>query len=275
MVRPDDEAQLPLGEVSPSCCNEPAGVSPVPVGAGAPGSRSQAGGETLLARAGRRKPLRREQPRGPQHQVNAAASTDSQREGRAAHFTAKATSARQNPDRLVGLPGVGAVAREDGSLWNRRGPSQRPGSRHGVSYKPRAKSSAAERESEGAIVVRIPVQQNTGGAKDPHFGHAGLNGTDEGMVGSRIRPNNPVGPRLDVKVRYLREGLRARAKRAEVPHRVRIQTPRADLRVDRTAVRDGQPVHASPRGPSVSRVRENRTHGLKGGSASSPNRRGG
>ena len=125
------------------------------------------------------------------------------------------------------------------------------------------------------MVVRIPVQQNTGGAKDPYFGHAGLNGTDEGMVGSRTRANNPVGPKPDAQVRYLREGLRVRARRAEVSHRVRIQTPRSDLRVDRTAVKDGQPVHASPRGPSVSRVRENRTHGLKGGSASSPNWGGG
>jgi hypothetical protein len=141
MVRPDESNHrcLSLARFG-SCCIEPVGGSPAPVGAGAPGSRPQAGGEIPPARAGCRKPLRREQARGPQRRVNAAASTDARWESRAAHVTVKATSRGPVPERPWGLPGVGAVARAQGSLRNRRGPSARPGSRQGVSYKPRVKS---------------------------------------------------------------------------------------------------------------------------------------
>jgi hypothetical protein len=62
---------------SASCCASPAGENPVSVAAGAPGSRPRAQGKTLEAQAGRQEPLRREQERGPQHQVKPAASTDS------------------------------------------------------------------------------------------------------------------------------------------------------------------------------------------------------
>jgi len=142
MVRPDEPVRRCLSLAGAgSRCNEPAGGSPVPVGAGAPGSRPRAGGEILPARAGRREPLRRERARGPQRHVNAAASTDTQWESRAAHVTAKATSRGPAPERPRGLPGVGAVARAQGSLRNRRGPSARSLSGQGGSYKPRAKSS--------------------------------------------------------------------------------------------------------------------------------------
>jgi len=142
MVRPEesDHRCLSLARFG-SRCIEPAGGSPVPVGTGAPGSRPQAGGEILLARAGCHKPLRREQARGPQLKVNAAASTEEQWESRAAHVTAKATSHGPVPERPWGLPGVWAAARVQGSMRNRRGPSAWPGSGQGVSYKPKVKSS--------------------------------------------------------------------------------------------------------------------------------------
>ena len=97
-----------------------------------------------MAQAGCRKPLRREQARGPQHEVKPAASTELQPESRAAHVTAKATSrARQSGDaRARGLGGVRGAARVQGDERNTRGPSARPGSGQGASYKPKAKASA-------------------------------------------------------------------------------------------------------------------------------------
>src|SRR5262245_18891718 len=102
MERRDEAGQQsrPRGGGRASRCTSPAGASPVPVSAGAPGSRPQARGEIPVARGGRRKLLGREQERGPQHEVKPAASTEKQgvsavdrkvAASRAAHFTAKAT----------------------------------------------------------------------------------------------------------------------------------------------------------------------------------------
>jgi hypothetical protein len=44
------------------------------------------------------------------------------------------------------------------------------------SYKPSAKSSGGQRESEGVVVVMIGVQKNAPGAKGPCFDHAGSGG---------------------------------------------------------------------------------------------------
>ena len=73
-------------------CAGPAGESPVRVGAEAPGSRPPSEGENPKGEAWCQKPLWREQECGLQHQVNPAASSNSQRESRAAHITVKATS---------------------------------------------------------------------------------------------------------------------------------------------------------------------------------------
>src|SRR5215210_1455003 len=114
MVRPDEaDRRAPVGgEATASCCTVPAGESPVQVGAGAPGSRSQVEqGEIPVARAGCREPLRREQERGPQHQVKPAASSDLQRGSRAAHVTAKATSvAGRSGQTATGPSGVWGAA---------------------------------------------------------------------------------------------------------------------------------------------------------------------
>ena len=106
MVRPDEIklSALPRVGGAISGCVVPAGASPVRVSAEAPGSRPQAGGEILPAQAGCREPLRREQERGRQHEVNPGASKDKQWEGRAAHVTAKATSGPKFHDAIARIP---------------------------------------------------------------------------------------------------------------------------------------------------------------------------
>jgi hypothetical protein len=156
MVR-REAGEVRRSEPWPACCTSPAGESPVPVGAGAPGSRPRAWGETPGSQAGCRKPLRREQPRGPQHEVKPAASRHLQPGSRAAHFTAKAMSVAPSPERVADPGGVWGVARVEGAVRNTRDPSSRPLSRRAVPYKPRVKSGGAERESEGIVVPLRPA----------------------------------------------------------------------------------------------------------------------
>jgi len=150
MVRPEE-----VDMVSAFRCTGPAGASPVRVSAGAPGSRHQYTGEISYAKrcveslevggsegAGRNK-------------VNASASSDYQpkgvREGRAAHFTAKATHSVSVPERTLGLPGVRAAARYEGMMRNRRDTTRQP-----TSGKDRAYKAGAEvaRSREGVRGVR-------------------------------------------------------------------------------------------------------------------------
>src|SRR5262249_55935533 len=154
---------------SASRCTSPAGASPVPVGAGAPGSRPQPRGRDLAGRAGRQEPPRREQERGPQHEVKPAASTEKPRESQAAHVTAKAKpdGIESGAARASGSSGVGGAARIQGEVRNTGGPSASPSSRQGGSYKPKAKASAAQRESEGAVVLSMGVKNNAPGGRGP------------------------------------------------------------------------------------------------------------
>ena len=176
MVRREEERLIPVVGVLvvSSCGVPPAGVSPARVVAGEPGSRPQALGETLVSRAGCRKPLWREQERGPQHEVKPAASKQEQWESRAAHVTVKAMSGGLVPDRSSGLSGVGGAARVQGGALNTRGPSWLPLSRRGASYKPMVKSGAAERESEGVVVLVISTWHNVGGGKGLYGGCGGV-----------------------------------------------------------------------------------------------------
>ncbi len=104
---------------------------------------------------------------------------------------------------------------------NTRGPSARPESGQARSYKPKAKSSRAQRESEGIVVLdgaarAVPtkaVRHNAAGGKGPCGGHAEIAGKREGMAG-QTGPNHPVGPKPDDKVRQLQRQLWAAAKRA-------------------------------------------------------------
>jgi hypothetical protein len=198
MVRRDEAGRVAAkaGGRAASRCACPAGASPASVSAGAPGSRPQVAGEIPQARAGRRKPAKRqlprsgEQARGPQHEVKPAASTEQRSGSRAAHVTAKAMSTARGPERVVGPGGVWGAARAQGEVRNTRGPSPSPSSRQGGSYKPKAKSSAAERESEGLVVPTRVVQHNATGGKGPCFGRVEEAGIREGMAG-KTGPNDP------------------------------------------------------------------------------------
>jgi hypothetical protein len=208
-------------------CASPAGESPVSVSIGAPSSRPQAAGETPQAQAGRRKPVRRREPRsgeqarGPQHQVKPAASTEKQSRGRAAHVTAKATPAARGPKRAAGPGGVQGAARVQGGERNTRGPSALPSSRQGGSNKSMTKSSAAQRESEGIVVPEREenalrtnaVQKNAAGGKGPCGGHVDGAGKREGMA-AKSGPNDPGGRRPSDKVRQLQRRLWVAAKRS-------------------------------------------------------------
>jgi len=218
----------PQGEgTSFACCACPAGESPAPVSVGAPGSRPQAERGDLAVRAGCQKPgdQRRlahgEQARGPQHEVKPAASSKLQPTGRADHVAAKAKPVGQVPNRPDGCGGVEGAARVQGQVRNTREPSARPGSGQARSYKPKAKSGRAQRQSEGIVVPNAGVQaraakaarHNAVGGKGPCGGHAGDAGKREGMAG-QTGPKDPRGDESRAKVRELQRQLWAAAKRA-------------------------------------------------------------
>ena len=261
MVRRDEGDRRP----SASRCSFPAGASPASVSAGAPISRPQASVERPVARAGCQEPLRREPARGPQHQVKPAASTDLQPESQAGHVAAKAMSAEsQSGDHAAGLGGVWGAARVHGEERNTRGPSARPESGQRGSYKPTAKSSRAQRESEGVVVPQIVVTNNATGGKGLCFGRARNEGTCEGMAG-QTGPNHPDAPLRVVHAQQPRPELGTHAK----PFPVSMSRLWCDAHSASRAVAAGA-MHAASRRPSVSRVPEIGMHGLKGGPALSP-----
>jgi len=106
------------------------------------------------------------------------------------------------------------VARVQGDVGNRRGPSAQPMSGRGARYKPSAKSAAVQRESEGVVVLPTPVQQNAGRGKDPYGDDADRGATREGMTGQQDRLTDPVRPSSDAKARHLQRRLWAAAKRS-------------------------------------------------------------
>ena len=194
-------------------CASLAGESPVPVSTEAPGSRSRVRGEILASRAGRREPLRREQQRGSQHEVKLAASKEKQSESRDGHFASKATSVAKDSEEAIDLGGVGSATRVEGEERNTRDPSARPTSGQRGSYKPSAKSSAVQRESEEIVVVTMSATKNAGGAKDLCGGHGGGAGKREGMAASS-GPINPDRRKPIDKVRRLQRRLWAAAKQS-------------------------------------------------------------
>ena len=169
-------------------CAVPKGASPFPVGAGAPGSRSQAREEIPVSQAGRQEPASRresasgEQARGPQHEVKPAASTEKQSGSRADHVTAKATSDARAPEHASGPGGVEGAARVQGAVRNTRDPSAWPQSRQVDSHKPKAKTSDVQRESEGIIVPVIVATNNAAGGKGPCGGRVDEAGKHEGLA---------------------------------------------------------------------------------------------
>jgi len=248
------------GTVVPSCTC-PAGESPVPVDAGGPGSRVAVRGEIRVAEADRRKPFRREQPRGPQHQVKPAASKELQRESRATHVIAKAVRDTQQSraESVASLSGVWGAARVEGQARNVRGPSASPQSRQSGSYKSKTKSSAAQRESEGIVVPAMDAKKNASGGKGPCFGWVEGGEKREGMTGRMSRSNHP-SRMTAVKALRLQERLWAAAKRISREWEGRCDEP---MRWSRS--RQGVSTKLMPERPSVSRVPEIGMHGLKGG----------
>ena len=108
-------------------------------------------------------------------------------------------------------PGYGEQHALNGSVRNSRDPSAQPSSGQGRSYKPKAKSSGAQRESEGVVVPSMGVKKNAPGGKGPCFDHAGDEGKREGMAGT-ARSNFPEGREPLDKVRRLQRKLWAAAK---------------------------------------------------------------
>ena len=127
----------------------------------------------------------------------------------------------RDPKREGDCGGVWGAARVQGQVRNVRGPSARPESGQASSYKPKAKSSRAQRESEGIVVLHgeaqaeatKAVRHNAAGGKGPCGGHADGAGKREGMAG-KTGPNDPVGDEPSDKVRQLQRQLWAAAKRA-------------------------------------------------------------
>lgn len=218
-------------------------------------------GEIRVAEADRRKPLRRERSRGPQHQVKPAASTDLQRESRATHVIAKAMSATHESrvESVAHLSGVWGAARVKGQARNVRGPSALPVSRQGGSYKSKTKSSAAQRESEGMVVPAMDATKNASGGKRPCFGRVDGGGKREGMTGRTSRSNHP-SRMAAVQALHLQKRLWAEAKRSS-----REQGSRRDEPTRLNCARRGGSTKPLPERPSVSRVPEIGMHGLKGG----------
>jgi len=248
MVRRDDP--MPSvgrpSEGTGSCCIVPAGENPVRVIAGEPSSRPPPAVERPFGEAWFRKPqaaqaAHRKQLRGPQHQVKPAASLDEQSGRRAEHVAAKATGSDRESGWSEPTGGVWGAAREEGAMRNTRGPSATRVEPRSCPDKPMAKQGVAQRESEGAVVVMSPAQNNTGGAKGPWFSHAVRMGKCEGMP-ETARANHPFGPKAEVKARGPSQSpLRVGAKSS---------------------------TQAPPGGLSASRMREIRTYGLNGGPAS-------
>jgi RNA-directed DNA polymerase len=125
------------------------------------------------------------------------------------------------PKSMLDSGGVEGAARVSGGVRNTRGPSAQPVSRQGGSYKPKAKWSAVQRESEGIEVPQSveastrtnAVTNNVAGGKGPCGGRADEAGKREGMPG-RTGANDPGGDEPRDKVRQLQRQLWAAAKRA-------------------------------------------------------------
>lgn len=173
-----------------------------------------------MSRAGRQEPVKRREPyngkpqRGPQHEVKLAASTEKQSESRAAHVTAKATSAMHVSERIDDLGGVWRAARVEREVRNTRDSSASPSSRQGASYKSGTKTSAAQRESEEAVVPMIVATNNATGGKGLCGGYVQNASKHEGMTG-KTGSNNPGGRKPDDKVRRLQRALWVAAKRSK------------------------------------------------------------
>jgi len=219
MVRREDDPELSGSGVS--CCASLAGASPVPVGIGAPGSRSPESREISKAEARRREPGKAgRQGRGPQHEVKLAASTESQPGSRAAHLAAKAISSTKRSEGVEDSRGVWSAARVQGEARNTGDPSARPRVRGTRVDQAEGQAIAVQRKSEGIVVPTKTAAQNAVGGKGPWGGHGAGRRNDKGMVEARVvgnpshrRPNSPNRSSSVDNVERLQRRLGAAATR--------------------------------------------------------------
>ena len=249
--------------VRPERCALLASESLARVSAGALGSRPQPEGEILWAERGV-KSLYGGSKEAGRNKVKAAASSDYQPKGvwesRTAHITAKAIDNPLEPERGWISPGSQAVARFERRTRNRRGPTRQPTSGKDRAYKAgEPKSRGAGRESEG-FVVPGKACKTTRWREGTLLWSGWPGGKCEGIA---VRLNHPS---------YKHDNSAENTSYGHVPNRRRATadaglsargvTPRRA-----PASRAAWPaVHVVSGRPSVSRMRENRTYGLKGGS---------
>ena len=253
----------------------PAGASPVRVSAGASGSRPQSRGEIPAAERGV------ESLFGGSKRVGWDCSLVTVTIGEPSRSCHGEGHVRQSHSRI----GCGGSLRGTETCTRAR-------SDHGTretrlaslvskdrSYKPKAKSSGGQRESDGVVVVQIGVQNNAPGAKDPDFDRACVGRERQGMPAHLLRANHPGGrmpavpPASEmalwascrpVALALPRCRLWAVAKRPQHPSLHAKQSRWGDSPRAACWRRFGAGRVAAPGRSSVSRVRENRTHGLKG-----------
>lgn len=150
----------------------PAGVSPVPVSAGAPGSRPRFVVERRRAERGV------ESLFGGSKRVGWDCSLVTETIGEPSRSCHGEGHVRQSWFRIGcggSLRGIETCtrARSDHGTRETRLPSLVSKDR---SYKPMAKSSGGQRESDGVVVVMIDVKLKASGAKGPDFGHGCVGG---------------------------------------------------------------------------------------------------
>ena len=152
--------------------HRPTGVSPVRVSAAAPGSRPQSQGEIPATERGVEGLYGGSKRAGCDYSL---VRFTMEEPSRSCHGEGHVRRPCCGAGRRV-LPGYGELhARKVGvGTWETRLPS--PTSGKDRPYKPSAKGDGGQRESEGAVVVPIGVQNNAPGAKGPHFDRAGRGG---------------------------------------------------------------------------------------------------
>jgi len=199
----------------PASWTRPAGVSPVRVIAGEPGSRPRSVIERWRAERGVKSHFGGSKHAGRSATRRESCSPDRgtmEEPSRSCHGEGPCPTYWPVPEMpLVGSSrgrGSGTCARSCHGTGETRLCSLVSKDR---SYKPMVKTSGAQRESDGVIVPGI-AGRNPAGGKGPGFGHTGREGKRKGMTGETIRSNHPGGCRSAVNVRQPQSRLWASAK---------------------------------------------------------------
>ena len=156
----------------------------------------------------------RKQRSGPQHNVKATASTNNQPkgvwDGRVAQTTTKATDSALESESMLDIPGVGAAARFDSVVRDRRDPSRQPSQAKTAPIRPEAERVGSRKGVRGARSTSEGGHDKPPEGRSPASVTAANGGKREGMPTSakQTRANNPKD-----KVRKLQRGLWVSAKR--------------------------------------------------------------